>query len=148
MKRSPKVKTPGPKRRLVFLSHGSKDVWVATQLARQIKRRGATVFLDAAAIAAGGETDEIIREALNVMDEIVVLLTPWSITRPYVWSELGVAWNRRVPIMGLVYGLSKEELQQKPEIPHFLKATNLKDLNEVDDYLESLAHRTKRRSKP
>lgn len=120
---------------------------MALQLESHFKRVGADVFLDALSIEAGGETDEAIRRALDQMDELVVLITPWSLERPYVWSELGVAWHRRVPIMGLLYGISVEELQKKPEVPHYLKGTNLKNLDDVDDYLAGLSKRAGRRLK-
>jgi len=109
---------------------------------------GATVFLDAETIEAGGNVDSLILKALNKMDEFVVLLTPWSMTRPYVWSELGVAWSRKVNIIGLLLGISKDELQSRPEVPHFLKGTSLKSLNEADAFLSSFARRWIRKPAP
>lgn len=147
MKRSPAGRRH-PSRPFVFLSHGSQDLWVAQQIAHHLRKAGATLFLDAETIEAGGKVDSLILKALNTMDEFVVLLTPWSMTRPYVWSELGVAWSREVNIIGLLYGISKEELQSRPEVPHFLKATSLKNLNEADAFLASFARRWKRNSAP
>jgi hypothetical protein len=36
--------------RLIFVSHSSQDTWVAKQIAREIKDRGGTPFLDEAEV--------------------------------------------------------------------------------------------------
>ena len=79
-------------RRLVFVSHSGQDTWVAKQIAREIERSGAKSFLDEAEIDAGADFEEDIRDFLDQADELVVLLTPWALERPYVWIELGAAW--------------------------------------------------------
>jgi hypothetical protein len=85
-------------KRLVFLSHSSKDTWVAKQIAREISDCGAKPFLDEAEIDIGSDFEEEILANLEKADELVVLLTPWALERPYVWAELGAAWGRRIPI--------------------------------------------------
>lgn len=82
-------------KRLVFLSHSSKDTWVAKQVAREISSCGATPFLDEADIDAGSDFEEDILAFLEKAHELVVLLTPWALDRPYIWAELGAAWGRR-----------------------------------------------------
>lgn len=47
----------------VFLSHSSKDMWVAKQIAREITGCGAEVFLDEARIQAGADFEEEILAA-------------------------------------------------------------------------------------
>ena len=93
------------------------DTWVAKQIAREIEARGARAFLDEAEIDAGAEFEDDILAFLERADELVVLLTPWALARPYVWAELGAAWGRRIPIVALLHGLSAGELQSRPEIP-------------------------------
>lgn len=88
--------TPSPgAARLVFVSHSGEDTWVARQVARCIADCGAKPFLDQADIAVGADFEEDIREFLDQADELVVLFTPWSLERPYVWVEIGAAWIRR-----------------------------------------------------
>jgi hypothetical protein len=70
--------------RLVFISHSSKDTWVAKQIARAIFDCGAMTFLDEHDIEAGKDFDEEIRKSLNNSHELLVLLTPWALTRPYI----------------------------------------------------------------
>jgi hypothetical protein len=73
------------KERLVFVSHSGEDTWVARQIAREIEGCGARAFLDEADIGIGGETDDELRNFLNKTDELLVLLTPWALERPYIW---------------------------------------------------------------
>src|SRR5947208_13681134 len=131
------------RKRLVFVSHSSKDTWVAKQLAREIARCGALAFLDEADIEVGSDFEEHILESLQRADELVVLLTPWALERPYVWAELGAAWSRRLPIVILLQGMTPGEFQSRPGVPVFLKKRNMVDLNAIDNYLAELRKRVR-----
>lgn len=125
----------------MFISHSGPDTWVAKQLAREIEARGATPFLDEAQVHAGADFEEDILSFLERAQELVVLLTPWALDRPYVWAEIGAAWGRRIPIVALLLGLTPAELQARPGVPVLLKKRDLLQLNEVDTYLDQLAAR-------
>ena len=126
---------------LVFVSHSSQDTWVARQIAREIEGSGAKPFLDEAEVDAGADFEEDILDFLERAHELVALLTPWALDRPYVWAELGAAWGRRIPIVALLLGITPSELQKRPGTPVFLKKRDLLQLNEVDKYLEQLSVR-------
>ncbi|HEX3577287.1 MAG TPA: toll/interleukin-1 receptor domain-containing protein [Thermoanaerobaculia bacterium] len=128
-------------RLLVFVSHSSQDTWVARQIAREIETSGAKPFLDEAEVDAGADFEEDILDFLERAHELVVLLTPWALDRPYVWAELGAAWGRRIPIVALLLGITPSELQKRPGTPVFLKKRDLLQLNEVETYLEQLKAR-------
>jgi hypothetical protein len=123
---------------LVFISHSSRDTWVARQIAREVLGCGAVPFLDEAEIDVGADFEEDILTFLSKAHELVVLLTPWALERPYVLAEIGACWSRRIPIIGLLHGISSSEFQSRPEIPVLLKKRNLLDLNEIDKYLTQL----------
>lgn len=127
--------------RLVFVSHSGADTWVAKQIAREIEACGATPFLDEAEIDVGADFEEDILAFLEKAHELVVLLTPWALERPYVWAELGAAWGRRIPIVGLMHGITAAELQSRPAIPVLLKKRDLLSLNEIGTYLGQLRTR-------
>jgi hypothetical protein len=129
-------------RRQVFLSHAFPDTWVARQLAREIEELGATTFLDEAHIAAGADFEERILAELRRSHELVVLLTPWALERRYVWAEIGAAWGRRLPIIGLLHGLTAQDIDTKPSVP-VIKSRNLIQLNNVDKYFTELRSRIK-----
>ena len=124
--------------RFVFISHSSRDTWVAKQIAREVKACGATPFLDEADIDVGAEFEEAILEFLDKAHELLVLLTPWALDRPYIWAELGAAWARRIPIVAVLHGLTPAELQSRPGVPVLLKKRDLVDLNEIKRYFDQL----------
>jgi len=130
---------------LVFVSHSSQDTWIAKQIAREIEARGATPFLDEAQVDAGSDFEEDILNFLEQAHELVVLLTPWALERPYVWAEIGAAWGRRIPIVALLLGITATELQSRPGIPVLLKKRDLLQLNEVEVYLDQLSGRIRQR---
>jgi hypothetical protein len=136
--------TAGQPARLVFVSHSGEDTWVAKQIAREIEGCGAKPFLDEAEINAGADFEEDIRKFLEQAHELVVLLTPWALERPYVWIELGAAWGRRIPIVALLLGLTAGELQSRPGVPVMLKKRDLLQLNDVEAYLKQLRGRVER----
>jgi hypothetical protein len=134
--------TPNP---LIFVSHSGKDTWVAKQIKREIEECGAECFLDEAEINVGADFEEDILSALNHAHELVVLLTPWSLDRPYVWAEIGVAWGRKLPIVTILHGIELNELQANARIPLFLKKRNLLELNDIQTYFDELRARINRR---
>jgi hypothetical protein len=129
------------KRHVVFVSHSGQDDWIAKQIAKAIEATGAEVFLDALEIEFGTDFEEEILASLKRANELVVLMTPWAMQRPYVWAELGAAWGRRLPIVVLLHGMSPAEFQSRPEVPVFIKRRNLLDLNSVESYFRELQNR-------
>jgi len=127
------------------VSHSSQDTWVARQIAREIEARGATAFLDEAQVDVGSDFEEDILNFLERAHELVVLLTPWALERPYVWAEIGAAWGRRIPMVALLLGITATELQSRPGIPVLLKKRDLLQLNEVEVYLDQLSGRIRQR---
>ncbi len=127
--------------RLVFVSHAGDDTWIAKQIARGITEAGARPFLDEADVDVGAEFEEDIREFLEQAHELVVLITPQSLTRPYVWAEIGAAWIRRIPIVAVLHGVSPAEFQMVPGAPIFVKKRSPIRLNDIDVYFEQLARR-------
>lgn len=130
-----------PSGHLVFVSHSGIDTWVAKQIAREIESCGCRVFLDEAEIDVGADFEEEIRDFLEVAHELVVLLTPWALDRPYLWAELGAAWARRIPIVVLLHGLTPADIQARPGMPVFLKKRDMITLNEIGEYLGQLRER-------
>lgn len=127
----------------VFISHSSIDTWVARQIATYIEQCGATFFLDEADIKHGDDFEEVIRKAAHASTELLVLLTPWSTTRPYIWLEMGIFWGSEKRIVGVLHGLTVEEVSQDERIPILLKKTDFVNLNDIDSYFSQLRDRVK-----
>jgi hypothetical protein len=125
----------------VFISHSSVDTWVARQIARHIEGCGASTFLDEADIEYGDNFEERILDAARLSHELLVLLTPWSITRPYIWLEIGAVWGFGRRIIGVLHGLTPSELVTQEGTPALLKRIDLVELNQIDGYFEQLRRR-------
>jgi hypothetical protein len=132
---------PSKDAKLVFVSHAGEDTWVARQIAREITARGARPFLDEADIDVGAEFEEDIRNFLDQADELLVLMTPWALERPYVWAEIGAAWIRRIPIVVILHGITVSDFQARPNAPVFLKKRDMIRLNDIDQYFDQLGSR-------
>lgn len=128
-------------KRLVFVSHSGQDMWVAKQIAKEIAARKAKPFLDEADIDVGAEFEEDILDFLDRAHELLVLFTPWSLERPYVWAEIGAAWIRRIPIIVVLHGLKTSDFQAHPSAPVFLKKRDIINLNDIEEYFEQLERR-------
>jgi hypothetical protein len=126
---------------LVFISHAGTDTWVAKPIAEKIEACGAKTFLDEVHIAVGEDFEERILHALDHASELLVLLTPWSLKRPYIWAEIGAAWYKGIPIVGVLYGLTPEELHAQAGVPILIKRRDLIDINQLDTYLSQLRER-------
>ena len=125
----------------VFISHSSKDPWVARQLSGIIRGFGATTFLDEADVEYGDDFEDKILEAARASQELLVLLTPWALSRPYVWLEIGAIWGMGRRVVGVLHGLSANELVAQDGTPALLKRIDLVDFNRVDSYLNQLKQR-------
>ena len=127
----------------VFISHSSTDLWIARQIAKEIMALGAGTFLDEGDIAHGDDFDAEILKAEEQCDELLVLLTPWSLNRPYIWLEIGYFRRSGKRIVGVLHGLTVTEISGDPRIPNLLKRLDMVDLNGLDTYLAQLRKRAK-----
>ncbi len=126
---------------LIFISHSSTDTWVARQIAREVKSRGARTFLYETDVDVGEDFEEKILSSLENADQMLVLLTPWAMDRLYVWAEVGAAWGLRIPIFPFLYGETPAEFVRRSGVPVFLKKRDLLDINQFDVYLKQLETR-------
>ncbi|MDZ7362027.1 MAG: toll/interleukin-1 receptor domain-containing protein [candidate division KSB1 bacterium] len=134
-------KTSTAKSYLVFISHSSKDRWIAKQMANLIETRGrkhgVKAFLDEKDIEGGQSIPEEIKRNIKACDEFVVLLSQDSINRPWVLVETGGAWLLDKYIIVITHKVTPKEM---PEVTAQYRAI---DLNDFDHYLEQLLKRAK-----
>mgnify|MGYP005837776755 CR=1 FL=1 len=130
-----------PKKYKVFISHAGTDTWVARKIEADIANLGADTFLDEADIEIGEDFEERILEEIEKSDELLVLLTPWSLERPYIWIEIGALWSHRKRIVGVLYGISAQEISAHKYWPTLLKRISLIEINDFDRYLDELNRR-------
>ena len=118
----------------VFISHATADKWIATTFCEKIDATGATSFRDDRDINGGDSIPEMIRTEIQVSRELVVLLTPDSIERPWVLLEVGAAWGRRknYRIVAVLCHVSFDA------IPDIIEGKKAFHINDFDKYLAEL----------
>jgi len=132
----------------VFISHGWHDRWIAKQMANLIAAVGAEPFVDFYDIKKGDRILDKVERGIRDTDELVALLTPWSIDRNWVWVEIASAWGQSKRYTGVLYGLTIEEIDKEHGGVAILGPTNLASLDEFDQYLAELKARVAARGWP
>jgi len=90
-----KVDTEKPP--LVYLAHGSEDKeTIVRPLAHRLMEKGIDVWFDNWEIRAGDSLRQKMEEGLGNCTHFVVVLTPTSMTKPWVNAEIDAAFVRRV----------------------------------------------------
>jgi hypothetical protein len=126
----------------VFLSHATADKWLAEIICEKIESIGATTFRDDRDIHGGDDIPEEIRKQIKQSREIVVLLTPESVNRPWVLLEVGAAWgsSRKMRITPIMCHTPINL------VPDMIKNKKVIGINEMKAYLSELARRVGGRS--
>ena len=120
------------------------DTWVAGQIGRSIQDAGGEIFFDAADIEKGDTYDAKIRNALQRCEELVVLMTPAASDSKNIWMEIGAVWYANKRLIGILYGISMEDVQADPRMPQGFKQLQLLDVNDTDMYLAEVARRIRK----
>src|SRR3990172_4367525 len=134
-------KRRSPREYRVFMSHATADKWIAKVICEKLESVGATAFRDDRDIQAGDNIPDQIRREIKRSHEFLLLLTPASQIRPWVWIELGGAWvsRRSRRIVVVVHQLGFDA------IPDISKPTKAVRLDDFDDYLAEVKQRVERK---
>jgi len=110
---------------------------------RTIQCLNVATFLSELHIKLGDEDfEDRLLEALDQCSELIVLLTPEALQRPYVWMELGAVWMTRKRASVILYRLALEDLRKRSEVPLFLLKGELIDINrDTERFLKQLQAR-------
>ena len=79
-----------------FLSHASEDGVLAVRLAKDLLASGIDAFLDVCDITAGDSLRQRIDAGLGTCTHFLVLLTPTSISKPWISAEIDAAFVQKV----------------------------------------------------
>lgn len=124
----------------VFISHGTADTWLATQVAQRITACGASFFLDTASIATGDDFKRIIKQEMAQSQELIVIFTPWSAHRNWIWIEIGLAMSQDKRFVAVFYGMKLSDLEEGGG-KAVLEDVNIIDINDFDRYFRELKTR-------
>ncbi len=76
----------------IFISYACCDSSLAKEVQSEIEKRGMTSFMAEKDIPVSSDWKRTIRDALRSSSRVLILLTPNSISRPWVLLETGAAW--------------------------------------------------------
>ena len=125
----------------IFFSHGGDDTFIVKEFLKpKLETSGARVFLDAGRIEYGDDFRETILQELSRCDELLVLLTPSSLQRPWVIAEIGATLVRSKRVVAIRYGPSETELQQLGVLS-LLGTKSLLRMEDFDEYVRQLTRR-------
>lgn len=119
----------------IFLSHTSKDKPFVRKLANDLRANGHTVWIDEAEINIGDSLIGKIREGLDSVDFVAVVLSKASIGSEWVQKELEIASNREIKEKRKVVLPIKIE---NVELPGFLEGKFYGDFSIESEYSDKL----------
>ena len=112
-------------------------------LARCIQECGAEVLIDAFDLQSGDDVFEKLSEMLDSASELVVLFTPQSSGRAWIWMEIGLMRLTRKRVVPILHGMTKLDLAEFGG-DGALAGLLERPLNDFDVYLAELKGRTGR----
>jgi hypothetical protein len=145
VRQSAAVSSRAIEKRAVFLSHAETDKPIAQVINDEIRRvfaNGVDIFQSSVpgAIDPGADWLGTIHERLEAADVVIVLITPVSITRPWIWFEIGASWSRMTQQEGRILPVCVPEID-KGRLPaplSRLQALSLGDAQETRLLFETL----------
>lgn len=131
----------------VYLAHASEDKPMVRPIAEYLMANGVEIWFDEWEIEPGDSLRQKMEEGLGSMTHFVVVLTPTSITKPWVAKEIDVWMVRQIGgesrLVPLVVDLDANELPPFIQAMLFLKLdpTNDQDLKGLVDRLFGVSRR-------
>jgi hypothetical protein len=124
----------------IFVSHATADKWLATMLCEKFEATGASTFRDDRDIDGGDDIPEQIRTEIKRSRELVVLLTPNSVNRPWILLEVGAAWgwSKAIRITPILCHVDVDS------IPEIIKAKKAIQLNDCESFIAEIGKRVKK----
>jgi hypothetical protein len=76
----------------IFISHSTKDSKLALEICALLKARGLSPFIAEHSIEVGAGWQDSIRDALRTSRELLLIITPNSVSSPWIIAEVGAGW--------------------------------------------------------
>lgn len=119
----------------IFLSHNAADKPFVRRLARDLENQGIGYWLDEAEIKIGESLIEKIRDGIDNVDYVAVILSQDSIASAWVQREIDVAMNqeilgRKIKVLPIMY--------KQCQPPGFLLGKRYADFTKEENYETAL----------
>jgi hypothetical protein len=124
---------------VIFISHATTDNPIVDILKTQIERvfaNGVQVFASSVpgVIKPGKLWLDEIKSNLEKAKIVIVIITPVSINRPWIWFEVGASWSKMEVGNGRIYPLCVPEIDFK-ELPVPLSSLQALSLGKAKDVI-------------
>ncbi len=119
----------------IFLSHNSSDKPFVRKIAADLRKYGHTVWVDEAEINIGDSLIGKIREGLDSVDYVAVVLSESSLKSEWVQKEIEIASNREIEEKKVVV---LPIIVEQVELPGFLKGKFYGDFTKSEEYQDKL----------
>lgn len=120
---------------LVFISHSSKDRWIARKIANDLDELGLgiEVFLDEKNIVTGGDINDTINSYLAKANDFLILLSASALKSEWVRKEYYHAESLKKNIIPILLCID--------EIPRIIDNRLARDINDIEEYYRELKDR-------
>lgn len=120
----------------VFVSHASEDKErFVLEFARRLRKRGVDAWLDKWEMLPGDSlVDKIFEEGIKQAGAVVVVLSRFSVEKPWVREELNAAFIRRISNGSKLIPVVIDDC----EVPEALKSTLWERISSLTSYDQSL----------
>lgn len=132
----------------IFISHGWTDRWVAAQMAKELNAAGIDAFVDIHDIALGDPIRAQVEAGIRKSQELVCLITPQSVRRNWLWTEMGMMAGQGGRVTAILYGVTLEQVRNEYGGLSLLNDANVADINAFDDYINQVLGRASIRPRP
>lgn len=132
----------------IFISHANEDAVLARAIKTQIDNvfeKKVNVFVSSITISPGSDWFDKILGSLTENDAFIVLVTPYSEKRPFVWFEIGFSWLRRLNNKCEIYAICAPPIDHGnlPEPLCRLQAISLAEEDRTIAFFEKLTKQFK-----
>ncbi len=116
----------------IFISHSSKDKWVARRISEDLISLGHKTFLDEKDIETGQSIDSSIQKHLKGCSDFLIIVSPASIKSDWVLIELGgaIALEKKIIPILLYVGTN--------EMPQVINLRLARDINAIQQYYDEI----------
>jgi hypothetical protein len=122
---------------VVFISHSSYDLWIATVMAEKIEALGAECWLDEKDLEGGDVVAEDIIRGIDACHEAIVLISLNSVKSQWVAFEIGGVRAQHKRVTPILNNVSPEDMAPMKDIKGI-------ELNKFNQFLLQLEKRIAR----
>ena len=126
----------------IFISSSSKDLDLARDLAKRLRKSGLKVVMPEPAETINAEYIKgRLKVVLRTVTEVIVILTKNSVNNQWVMFEIGYATSSGVHVTPIIQGIEQKEL------PEIIKQMDYVKYGDLDQYISKLQQRVEEPSK-